>query len=165
MGEFVDRLSFVVPGKPMGWQRTRVSFKQRRHFNDPKTETAEAAVVIAWIDAGSPRLPDEALAVYVEAVLERPATHWKKSGDLSAAGERTPWPTKKPDDDNVCKLVRDALNTRAYRDDALIVHGTQVKRWAHPGEGAHTRVHIQTMVAWLADRATGVSLPPVRVAA
>lgn len=129
-----------IEGAPRGWQRSRVNHAQRRHFEDPKTERGYANVLIAWHEAGSPRLPDGPLAIQFEAVLARPQGHWRKDGTLSAAGQRLPWPTKKPDVDNALKLVMDALNTKAYRDDVQIVTAWVSKRWAQPAEPEHTSV-------------------------
>lgn len=40
------------------------------------------------------------------------------------------WHTMRPDDDNIAKLVRDALNGIAYKDDAQVCGGGGVvKRW------------------------------------
>lgn len=140
-----------VDGKPMGWQRTRTNFAQRRHFNDAKTERGEANVILAWIAAGEPRLGHGPVALTVEVVLERPAGHWKKDGTLSAAGQRMPWPLKKPDFDNVAKLIGDAMNGRAYHDDAHIVRGVQIKRWANPGEHEHTAVRVWSVLTPVGD--------------
>jgi Holliday junction resolvase RusA-like endonuclease len=132
-----------VDGTPAGWQRARVNMTSRRHFNDPKTTRAEGDVVVAWIGAGSPRLPDGPVAITVEAVLARPKGHHRRDGSLSAAGERLPWPLKKPDWDNVAKLIGDALNGRAYHDDAHIVQARVVKRWAVDGEHEHTLIRLE----------------------
>lgn len=134
--------TLIIHGAPVGWQRTRTNHAQRRHFNDPKTEAAEAVVVIAWIEAGSPRFDEGPLTLSLVAVMERPAGHFKRDGTLSASGLRSSYPTKKPDADNLVKLVCDALNTRGYRDDAQIVSMDVRKRWALPGEPPHTRVTV-----------------------
>lgn len=82
---------------------------------------AERRVIEAWRRAGSPTAnPGCALSVAIHAQLARPAGHVLRTGELSAAGRRVPHPTKRPDLDNVAKLVLDALNTRAYADDALV---------------------------------------------
>lgn len=38
--------------------------------------------------------------------------------------------TKKPDIDNITKVVLDALNKVAYEDDTQIVEVASIKRWA-----------------------------------
>ena len=47
--------------------------------------------------------------------------------------KREIWPTKRPDGDNVLKLVADALNGVAYEDDSQIVYMTIKKEYASRG--------------------------------
>lgn len=140
-----DGIDFTVPGEPRGKGRPRFNRASGRAYTPKGTLTLEAEIADAWVRAGAVRLPDGPLAVHVVAVLERPNAHWKKDGTLSAAGDRSMWPTRKPDGDNVQKAVWDSLNGKAFRDDAHIVHWTGWKRWANPGEVAHVRVRIRPM--------------------
>jgi Holliday junction resolvase RusA-like endonuclease len=101
---------------------------------------AERVVRAAWEGVGEPRLEG---AIYLDVSLhhERPAGHFTKAGALSAEGARHPWPdTKKPDVDNALKLVMDALNTRAWRDDKQVVRATVIRCWALR---AHTLVQAR----------------------
>jgi Holliday junction resolvase RusA-like endonuclease len=82
----------------------------------------------------------------VEAVMTRPAGHYNQSG-LSAAGRRSPWPTKVPDVDNLVKLAQDALNRLAFHDDSLIVSVTAFKRWASVGEAPCLKITMRTLSA------------------
>lgn len=134
-----------VDGPPRGKGRPRFDPRSRRAYTDNATQRAEGSVQIAWIMAGRPRMEDGPIALLVEVVMRRPESHWKRNGTLSAAGERSTWPTKKPDWDNVAKLVADALNGAAYRDDSQIVTAHTIKRWANPGEHEHTRIVIREM--------------------
>lgn len=137
--------TFIVPGPPTGKGRARFSRVTGRAYTPAKTELAENRVLLAWMDTGQPRIDLGAVALHVEAVLERPKGHHRTNGLLSAAGERTPWPTKVPDADNILKLAADALNKRAFRDDSQIVHATVIKRWANPNEDEHLRVTLASM--------------------
>ena len=84
----------------------------------------------AWERAGEPRL-DGAVALTVELHVERPAGHFTSRGELSAEGRRHPHPERqKPDADNALKLVMDALNTRAWRDDVQVVRAVVSRAWA-----------------------------------
>jgi Holliday junction resolvase RusA-like endonuclease len=100
-------------------------------------------VIEAWHQAGTPRLPEGPIVLTVEMALARPGGHWKVNGTLSAAGQRSQWPTKKPDADNVLKLLMDSLNGCAYRDDVQIVNATVVKRWCNAGEHEHTIIRLR----------------------
>ena len=42
------------------------------------------------------------------------------------------YPTKKPDADNIAKVVCDALNGLAYKDDAQVIDLTVHKRFGDP---------------------------------
>ena len=133
-----------VHGTPRGKGRPRFVKATGRTYTDAQTTEAEGDIIGAWERAGAPRV-DGPVALHVTAVLERPKGHRKRNGDLSAEGLRHHWPAKKPDLDNLVKLVMDALNTRAYRDDCQVVHSVLWKRWASPGEVAHTRVWLEPM--------------------
>ena len=54
-------------------------------------------------------------------------------------------PTKKPDADNIAKIIADALNGVAYRDDSQIAEMLIVRRYADIPVVA---VEIQEIDAW-----------------
>jgi len=132
-----------VDGKPTGKARPRFNPRTGHARTDNATRLAEARVIEAWMNTGSPRLPDGPAYVGVEMAVARPRTHLRTSGELSAAGLRAPWPTRKPDADNVLKLVMDALNGCAYRDDVDIVHAWVLRRWCYAGEHEHTLITLR----------------------
>jgi Holliday junction resolvase RusA-like endonuclease len=141
-----QEITLRIDGAPVGKGRPRFVKATGRTFTDAKTASAEMRVVAAWEAAGRPRLPEGAIAFLVTQVVERPKTHWKRDGTLSAEGQRRPWPNgRKPDFDNAAKLLADALNGCAYRDDADVVHHWYVRRWANPGERAHTVLVLRPM--------------------
>lgn len=139
-------IELIVDGEVRGKGRPRFVKATGRTYTDEPTMRAEARVQIAWIQAGRPRMEDGPLAIDLELVLRRPEAHWKRDGTLSAAGERLPWPTKKPDIDNAIKLVMDACNGCLYRDDVQVVCARVVRRWANPGEHEHTRIRVRPML-------------------
>ena len=115
--------TLTIAGPARGKARTRPSFSKQGVFIKPKADrVAEADIHAAWREAGEPRCPEDvALAIKIEISTVRPGSHRKKSGDLSAEGERQPIPRKaKPDVDNVLKLIMDVLNKRAWRDDVMV---------------------------------------------
>lgn len=125
-----------VPGEPRGQDRPRIDTRGRRPrtFTDPRTEGYAAQVQAVWLAAGQPRLHAGPYRVHVVAHLKRPAGHFRRSGGLSAAGVRSPRPTRKPDLDNVAKLVLDALaSVAAIPDDAGVVELRCEKHWAPDG--------------------------------
>ena len=78
------------------------------------------------------RFPDDAmLDVRVYAYYTIPASAGKKKRQAMLAKKIRP--TKKPDFDNIGKVICDSLNGIAYRDDAQVVDGMVRKFYAeHP---------------------------------
>lgn len=148
MAEF----ELIVDGEPRGKGRPRFDPRTGRAYTDNKTKLAEGRVHDAWVRANRPRL-EGPIALLVTIVLQRPQAHFKVDGTFTAAGIRSGHPTKKPDFDNVAKLIGDALNKCAYDDDANIVHHWFVKRWANPGEHEHTRIVVRQMPTLLHTQA------------
>lgn len=120
-----------VPGKPRGKDRPRFSKKTGRTFTTQETRDAEASIVTAWYQDGAIMLDDNAVSIYLEIRVERPQSHYRTNGKLSAEGLRCVFPIKqKPDIDNCLKLVMDALNKRAYTDDVRVTEVTARRVWA-----------------------------------
>lgn len=140
----LDALTFrlVVSGKPRGKARPR--FGNGRAYSDPVTEQAEADIRGAWVEAGSPRL-EGAIGIDIDLVVERPKGHFTTRGALSADGRRSPYPSgQKPDVDNALKLVLDALNGRAWKDDVQVVRAAVVRYW---GKRAATVIYAREIPA------------------
>ncbi len=137
--ETTDTFTLWIAGKPKGKDRARTT-RTGHTFTPKATENAEANVVQIWREAGEPRLPDRLFddirtytPVRMDALIlvERPASHFNSKGELNVNGQRHPLPeNQKPDVDNLLKLVMDALNKRAYKDDVQITTSNQKRRWA-----------------------------------
>ena len=127
-----QQFTLRIPMIPVGKGRPRFQRSTGRTYTPAQTESAEAQIRYAWIEAGRPRLPDDTpISMRITAHIPRPAGHFKKDGQLSAAGVRAGdwWSRKKPDVDNAAKLIMDALEGFAYRSDACIVSLHAVKLW------------------------------------
>lgn len=119
-----SELRLRVRMRPMGQERarhaTRVSATGQRYavtYTPPKTVAARRAILEEWISAGRPVVPDDApFECEVVATWKRPASHLKRDGSLNLRGEAMPYP-RRPDVDNVLKLVLDALQPECIRDD------------------------------------------------
>lgn len=135
-----------VPGPPTGKARPRFDTRTGRTYTPTATVNAEQAIRAAWQDQGEPRLPDEyAVGLDLLIVVERPQCHYRRDGKLTAEGLRHPVPrNRKPDIDNAVKLVCDALNGRAYRDDVMIADLTARRRW---GDRAETVIVLTALLA------------------
>ncbi len=135
-------VTLIVPGRAVGKGRPR-STKSGRMYTPAGTVKAEGDVRAAWYAAGQPRIDGRPpLQVLIISAHRRPENHWRVNGSLSAAGERSQMPVRRPDIDNQIKLVLDSLNGAAYEDDVQVVSIKAVKRWAAPMEAEHVRVEV-----------------------
>lgn len=131
MTGIVDSFTLHIPGPPKGKGRPRFSRHGGRPHTPPETILAEQVIRDAWVEHGAPRLEDGPIQIKVELGVARPKGHYRRDGSLSAEGLRHPYPHKqKPDFDNAVKLIADALNTRAWRDDVQIIDARVIRVWA-----------------------------------
>ncbi len=132
-----------LAGQVRGMHRPRVSNIGGHARMRTETVDREAMNDInsLWVQAGSPRL-EGAIGITIVAEPARPRDHFTSKGELSKKGQRTPLPCRKPDLDNVAKLVMDALNGRAYRDDVDVVNLGLSRRWSDTGF-ERTIVHVR----------------------
>jgi Holliday junction resolvase RusA-like endonuclease len=138
----------TIPGPPRGKGRPRFVRATGRTYTPAETKQAEGEVLGEWVLDGEHRI-DGPVVVRIDAAMQRPDAHWRVDGTLSAAGLRASYPIRKPDVDNIFKLITDALSGHAFGDDALIVEGRCVKRWAAAHERAHVTVEIAPVEATL----------------
>lgn len=130
---------FTVWRAPQGKERPRVV--NGRAYTPERTREAEE--VIQWAYRTQvhqpPYPPHVPLCVWVEAIFAVPKSCSKK--DALDRLEGRVLPCRKPDADNVGKLILDALNGLAWHDDAQIVGLTIIKRY---GETECMRVSMWT---------------------
>ena len=114
------KAKFTVLGEPRG--KGRPKFDRNGHAYTPdSTVNYEVLVKMQYQQKfGEMMFPDDAmLDMRIKAYYSIPKSASKKKHAAMLAGEIRP--TKKPDMDNVVKIVADALNKVAYRDDTQIV--------------------------------------------
>lgn len=119
-------IRFTVPGDPVGKARPRVT--RYGTYNPEKTEAYEALARMHLRDAMRGLEPlVGGVAVIIEAVYDIPKSYSKKRTVAILAGDELP--TKKPDADNITKIILDAANGIAWGDDAQVVCVCTVKRY------------------------------------
>lgn len=124
---------FSVPGEPIGKARPRVV--DGHAYTPGKTRAYEQAVRLAYKQAVKdlPELErrwdkDAQLSLQIAAFYQLPKrVSRQRIGAMLSFEER---PRKKPDLDNILKVVADALNGLAYHDDSQIVYMGAQKYWA-----------------------------------
>lgn len=111
-------VSFTIPGRPVAW--ARAGRGNGATFTPAPQRSFAAAVRMAGGEAMAGRAPLEGAVRLIVAAHFPIAVSWsKKKQEAARQGEIRP--TGKPDWDNAGKIISDALNGIAYRDDAQIV--------------------------------------------
>jgi Holliday junction resolvase RusA-like endonuclease len=111
---------FTVPGEPRGKGRPRFT-KQGHTYTDSETKAYEQKIIAYYRKTfGSFRWPDNSF-IAVKVVAYYPIPKSATKAQLAAMQAGTLFPSRKPDIDNVLKVVLDALNGVAYKDDSKVV--------------------------------------------
>lgn len=129
-------MDFDVDMKPVGKGRPR--FTRSGHaYTPPATTEAEEKIRLAYRNKYGKVCydKDEPIRLIVVAYFPIPKAMSRKDTEMALRGMI--YPTKKPDGDNILKLVADALNGVAYYDDSQIIDMHIDKLYA-----AQPRIHI-----------------------
>lgn len=120
------RAEFSIPGPPQGKGRPRFSsYGGRVHTRTPEQTVLYENLVKTEYQRQCEdiRFPDgKAVSVEIIAFYEIPKNVSKKKRLEMESGRLRP--TKKPDADNVAKVICDSLNGIAYRDDSQVAELT-----------------------------------------
>lgn len=135
-------ISFVISGEVKGKQRPRMT--RRGHVYTPEaTRLAEAEVARLGREAMGDR-PLLTGPVTLGVIIHTAPPKSVSKAVRAAMLANQVHPTKKPDLDNVLKLIGDGLNGVVYVDDSQIVQLWILKEYA---ETARTTVQIGTLAA------------------
>lgn len=110
-------ISFTVPGRPKGKTRPRFAKNGRNTYTDRGTKEYEEQVAEAFRQAGG--VMGNYAAMRIKACYLIPQ-RTRKDIEAGMITERIR-PAKKPDLDNVLKIIMDALSGVAFADDNQIV--------------------------------------------
>lgn len=115
-----DIIKFTIPGEPQGKARPRATRTARgiRTYTPDKTVAYEELVRLKFSELHQPPLEGE-VSVRITAYYAIPQSAANKRKALMECNLIRPM--KKPDADNVSKIILDALNGFAYQDDAQVV--------------------------------------------
>lgn len=135
-------IAFTIPGAPQGKARARTC-RNGHTYTPDNTVLYENLVKTEFLrqcGRGQRIRSDDtrrAISMQITAVYPVPASYPKRDKVAALAGDLLP--TKKPDADNVAKVIADALNGLAYDDDAQITDLSVLKRY---GEEPEVRVKL-----------------------
>lgn len=121
----------VVEGTIRGKQRPRFNTKAGRAFTSNQTINYENWIKQCYIEQSN-KLLQGAIRARIEIYYSVPKSYSKRK--IEAIKDDTDYPMKKPDCDNVVKIVLDSLNKIAYDDDKQVVELTVLKRWTFDNE-------------------------------
>lgn len=123
-------IRFTIPGEPQGKARARTG--KGFAYTPEKTVNYEALIKQIYVFEaleGKPKgLIEKPVEMAITAYYGIPKSYTK--GKRLAAEHSIIRPMKKPDSDNIAKIIMDALNSVAYKDDTQVVRLTVDKYYA-----------------------------------
>lgn len=121
----------VVEGKIKGKARPRFNTKTGRAFTSGDTIAYENWIKCCYREQAGEYLKGP-IRARIEVYYKIPKSYTKKR--IQAIRDGLDSPIKKPDSDNIAKIVLDSLNKLAFDDDAQVVELTVIKRWTEQNE-------------------------------
>ena len=117
----MTEIRFTIIGEPKGKGRPRFNTHTGHAITPKDTVNYETLVHMEYMkQCENFRFPEDAmLDMRIKAFYSIPKSKSKKVKE--SMRKHIVRPTKKPDMDNVIKIIADALNQVAYRDDTQIV--------------------------------------------
>ena len=127
----------VVEGKIKGKDRPRF-------YNGYAVTTQETIKYENWVricyQNQSGAYLEGPIRARIVAYYKVPASYSKKR--IQSIRDGLEYPTKKPDADNVAKVILDSLNDIAFHDDSQIVELTVIKRWTEENERVEFELEV-----------------------
>ena len=131
------KYTLTIPGEPTGKGRPRVT-RFGTHTPEQTVLYENLIKTMTYQQNGTVAFLEGPLVMRIVAYFKIPSSTPKKQVVLMQKGQIRP--TKKPDTDNIAKIIGDALNEVWYKDDSAIVD-EHVKKWY--GEPARVEVEVE----------------------
>lgn len=112
-------INFIVYTEPFGKQRPRFSSRSGRAYTPDETKEREMIIRCAYLKQHRGKKLQGELKLKVVAYFGIPKSVKGAKREAMVSGEIRP--TKKPDADNILKLIADSLNKIAFEDDSHFV--------------------------------------------
>lgn len=131
-----DRTEFIIPGEPMGKQRPKFSTfgGYGKAYTPKETVSYQNLVKMCWSEkVGEFMFPDSEMGIGAEitAFYAIPKSTSKKKAQKMK--DHLIMATKKPDADNIAKIILDALNGIAFSDDRNVTELKVKKEYTEDG--------------------------------
>ncbi len=127
------RVEFTIPGEPQGKARARTVRNKYTgaimSYTPERTVVYEKMIALAYKQKTAENFGANPVVVSIYAYHSIPKS-WSNRKKTDAVNGLIR-PTKKPDADNIAKIVCDALNGISYRDDSQIVNLFVHKFYSH----------------------------------
>lgn len=117
-------IRLIIPGEPMGKQRPRVT--RFGTYTPKKTVEYENWVKTCYTLSETRDKLEGTIKAEIKAYMSIPKSTSKKKRQEMLEGKIRP--TKKPDVDNMAKIILDSLNKLAFDDDKQIVE-CSIEKW------------------------------------
>lgn len=126
--------SFFIPGKVVSEQRHRTAVLngQPRMYDPAPNKSNKQKIREIIGEPPETYMNKEPVGVKITACFAIPKSYTKTEKEMCRSGETLP--TKKPDADNIEKIVFDAMNGLVYLDDAQICENLTRKRYVSESE-------------------------------
>lgn len=125
-GSKMITMVFTIPGKPMGKGRPRFNPQTGRAYTPTATRDYEEAVAWRYKRIGGKLIPGKVpvrIGILAHFKVPRSWSYKKKMDALNTIC------LKKPDMDNIVKIVLDGLNHVAFDDDSQVILRECGKIW------------------------------------
>ena len=112
-------VAFIDPGEPKGKSRPGYNTKTGRTYTPGETINYENLVKVQYQTLVGDKYTDKPIEAVITCYYGMPKSMSKSNREKVYHGKLRP--TKKPDLDNIAKIVLDSLNGLAYKDDSQVV--------------------------------------------
>ena len=143
-------MKFTIPGKPRGKQRPRICRINSRNVTYTPRQTTEYEKLVRASYTGVSKMffdKNIPLEISIIALFSVPQSISKRLKNSMLKGDILP--TKKPDSDNIIKIILDALNGVCYHDDSQICKIYFEKKYS---EIPKVEITIKEIVLWKQQR-------------
>lgn len=120
-------MKFKISGKIKGKQRPK--FGKGRTYTPTDTVNYENYIKILY-QQECKKYFTRPVKMVITAYFQMPASKIKTERALKKFLTELPYPVKKPDADNIGKIVADSINGIAYKDDSQVVDMQIIKKWS-----------------------------------